>query len=325
MEVFDKLVEVIKKAKNIVVLSHVGPDGDTLGSMLALNEVLKQFNNVEKIDLIISGKIPDIYKFLPDIELTKNSNNSELYKSYDLAVAVDCASFDRLGDSVELFRKAKTTANIDHHISSVKFADINIINPTAAATGQILYDIVKFLGISITKNIATDLYTAILTDTGGFKFENTKPETLEVCADLIRSGADAVYIYQECLEFKPLPMVRLQARAIDNAILTDDNKIAYTSVDRKLLEIFKATDDHVDGISKTLREIRTVEVAMVFKETPKGDTKISFRSKRVNVCEIAKFFGGGGHKLAAGCTIQKNIPNTINEVLPIVKKQISKL
>lgn len=325
MEALDNLIEAIKKAKNIVVLSHVGPDGDTLGSMLAMNEVLKQYKNVEKIDLIVSGKVPDIYRFLPDIEQAKTSNNNELYSSYDLAIAVDCASLDRFGDSIDLFRNAKTTANIDHHISSVKFADINIINPVASATGQILYDIIKSLGIKITKNIATDLYTAILTDTGGFRFENTKPETLEVCAELIRAGADAVYITQECLEFKPLPMVRLQARAIDNAILTDNNKIAYATVTRKLLELFNASDDHVDGISKSLREIKTVEVAIVFKETLKGDTKVSFRSKRVDVCEIARFFGGGGHKLASGCTVQKNVTDTINEVLPIVKKQISRL
>jgi len=324
MEALNKLLEAIKKAKNIVILSHIGPDGDTLGSMLAMNEILKKYN-IEKVDLIISGKIPDIYKFLPGIEQTKNPNNNDLYQSYDLAIAVDCASLDRLGDSVDLFRNAKMTVNIDHHISSIKFADINIINPVAAATGQILYDIIKSLEINITRDIATSLYTAILTDTGGFKFENTKPETLEICAELIRAGADAIYIYQECLEFKPLAMVRLQARAMDLAIITDNNKIAYTSVTRKLLEDFNATDDHVDGISKALREINTVEVALVFKETAKGDTKISFRSKRVNVCEIAKFFGGGGHKLAAGCTIQKNLADTINEVLPIVKKQISRL
>jgi len=325
MEALNKLIEAIEKAKNVVILSHVGPDGDTLGSMLAMNEMLQKYNNIKKIDLIISGKIPDIYRFLPRIEQTKNPNNNELYQSYDLAIAVDCASLDRLGDSFDLFKHAKATVNIDHHISSIKFADINIINPDASATGQILYDIIKSLNINITKNIATDLYTAILTDTGGFRFENTKPETLEICADLIRAGADAVHIYQECLELKPLAMVRLQARAIDNAVITDDNKIAYASITRKFLESFNATDDHVDGISKSLREINTVEVAIVFKETTKGDTKISFRSKNVDVCEIAKFFGGGGHKLAAGCTIQKNIADTINEVLPIVKKQISRL
>jgi phosphoesterase RecJ-like protein len=325
MEAFNQLLESIKKAKNVVILSHVGPDGDTLGSMLAMNEILKNYNNIEKIDYIISGRIPDVYKFLPGIESAKTVNNSELYSSYDLAIAVDCASVERLGDSIDLFRNAKSTANLDHHISSINFADVNIINSIASATGQIVYDLIKFLNINITKNMATYLYTAILTDTGGFKFENTKPETLEICADLMRYGANAVNIYQECLELKPLAMVRLQANVIDNAIFTFDNKIAYTSVTRKLLEFFNASDDHVDGISKSLREINTVEVAIVFKETSKGDTKISFRSKKVDVCEISKFFGGGGHKLAAGCTIQKNIADTINEVLPIVKKQISRL
>lgn len=324
MEAFNKFLESLKRVKTAVILSHVGPDGDTLGSMLAVKEILKNFNNIEKTDFIISGKIPDIYKFLPDIENSKNINHAQLYSSYDMAIAVDCASIERLGDAVDLFRNAKLTVNIDHHISSVNFADINIINSSASATGQIIYELMKFLNIKISKEIATCLYTAILTDTGGFRFENTKPETLEICADLIRHGADAVNIYQECLELKPLAMVRLQANVVDNAIFTYNNRIAYTTVTRKLLDFFNASDDHVDGISKSLREINSVEVAIVFKETGKGDTKISFRSKNVDVCEISKFFGGGGHKLAAGCTIQKNITDTINEVLPIVKKQINR-
>ena len=324
MKLTEKLILAIKRSKNIVIIAHVGPDGDTLGSMLGLREMLVQLKNLEKIDVVIVGKIPDIYKFLPDSNIIKNSDNKDLYTSYDLAITVDCASLDRLGDSVELFRNAKLTANIDHHISNPQFADINLIIPEASACGEILFRLVADLDITLTKEIAVNLYTAILTDTGGFKFENTKPNTLEVCAKLIEAGAVPNQIYKECYESKPIAMVRLHSRAIDQAIFTEKNKIAYTTVTRNLLNTLGATDDHVDGISEALRQVSTVEVALTFKETQKGDTKVSFRSKRIDVCEVARFFGGGGHKLAAGCTVQKNVADTINEVLPIIKKQINK-
>lgn len=324
MKLTEKLIQTIKRSKNIVILAHVGPDGDTLGSMLGLKDILKQLDNREKIDVVIVGKVPDIYRFLPGSNFIRNPDDRDLYQSYDLAITVDCASLDRLGDSVDLFRNAKITANIDHHISNTKFADINLIISDASACGEILYRLIGDLNINLTKEIATNLYTAMLTDTGGFKFENTKPNTLEVCAKLIEAGANPSQIYKECYESKPIAMVRLHARALDQAIFTENYKIAYTSVTRLLLNAFGSTDDHVDGISESLRQVNTVEVAMLFKETQKGDTKVSFRSKRVDVCEVARFFGGGGHKLAAGCTVQKNIADSINEVLPIIRKQINK-
>ena len=230
----------------------------------------------------------------------------------------------QIGDSIDLLRNARVTANIDHHISNTKFAHINWIEPQASSCGQILYELIEPLGVKLTKDIAINLYTAILTDTGGFKFENTSAETLEICAKLIKAGVDPGYIFKKCYECKPLSMVRLLARAIDQAIFTEKNKIAYTAIPRSLLESLNASDDYIDGISEFLRQIDVVEVAVVFKETQKGDTKVSFRSNRINVCQIAKFFGGGGHKLAAGCTISKNLADSINEIIPIIKKQINK-
>jgi len=322
MEAMNSLIQAIKKAKSVVLLTHVSPDGDTLGSVLGLKGILVQLGINEKIDAVTVGKIPDVYKFLPDINTVKNPDDADLYNKYDLAISVDCGSADRLGDSLDLFRNARVSVNIDHHISNSKFGDINWIEPTASSCGQIVYKLFEPLEARLTKEIAVNLYTAILTDTGGFKFENTHAETLEICSELIKAGAEPSFIYKKCYESKPLVMFRLQARAVDQAILAEDNKIIYSIVSRKLLESFNATDDHVDGVVDALRQIDTVEVAMVFKETPKGNTKVSFRSNRINICEIARFYGGGGHKLAAGCTIEKSLEESINEVLHIIKKQI---
>lgn len=324
MNKIQKIVDSIKSAKNIVICHHVAPDGDSLGSALALKEMINQLDNVERVDAVITGKIPDIYKFLPEIDSLIKANDPFLYKNYDLAIAVDCACKDRLGDSTELFKNARKTINIDHHISNDGFADIDLIEPKSSATGEVLFSLVKPLEVKLTEEIAANLYTAILTDTGGFKFENTKPETLKICAKLIEAGADPVEIYKHCYELKPVEMVRLHARAINDAIYLEDNRIVYTKITRKLLEEMNANDDHIDGITEALRQINTAQVAIVFKETTRGTTKVSFRSNGLNVCEIASFFGGGGHILAAGCLLEKTIDEAINDVIATVTNQVSK-
>ncbi len=326
MDVINTLTEAIKESKTIILLGHVGPDGDTLGSTLAIKKIIElaKFETNEKIDMALSGKLPDVYKFLPDIFSIKNIDDKSLLSNYDLAIAIDCGNLDRLGETKELFTKAKTTANIDHHhMSNTNFADTNWVE-NAASTGQIIYKLIDYLNIKPDKDTAINLYTSILTDTGGFKFDNTKSDTLRICADLIEYGADPEYIYKKCYESKPLAMVKLHAKAIDKTVFLENNKIAYTAITRKLLDSLQATDDYTDGISEALRQISDVELAIIFKETPKGDTKISFRSNGVSACDIAKHFSGGGHRLAAGCTIRKNINDSISEVIPVVKHELKK-
>lgn len=322
MNIAQKVAESIKKAKNIIIIHHIAPDGDGLGSSLALKEMISQLDGINKLDAVISGKIPDIYKFLPRIENLKKTGDASLYQNYDLAIALDCAGKDRLGDATELFNNARSTINIDHHISDSGFADIDWIEPKASATGEILFDLIEPLGVKLNQNIAVALYTSILTDTGGFKFENTKPKTFKICAELLEAGADPVSIYNECYESKPVAMVRLHARAINDAVYLEDNEIVYTKISRKLLEEINASDDHIDGITEELRQVNSVKVSIVFKETIKGSTKVSFRSNGIDVCEIASFFGGGGHKLASGCIIEKNIDEAVNDIIKTVRKQV---
>lgn len=324
MEIIKKITNLINSSKSIVILSHVSPDGDTLGSMLALYSALKQIKSIKKLDAVKSGKTPDIYQFLPFINETKNAQDEELYQNYDLAIAVDCGAIDRLGDSTNLFNNAKKSINMDHHISNPNFADINWIEPKATSTGVLVYKLLKEMNAEITQEMATCLYTTIMTDTGGFKFENINPESFEVCARLLEYGVKPHILYNLCYESKPLPMIMLKAKAINEAVISNDGKIAYSLISRRMIESAGATDDHVEGISEELRQINSVRVALVFKETPKGDTKVSFRSNGPDVCEIARFFGGGGHKLAAGCTIQKTPEQAAEELIQMVKKQINK-
>jgi len=319
------VAEAIKKVKTVIIIHHVAPDGDCLGSALALRKMIRQLDNIDRVDTVITGNIPDVYKFLPGIEHLKKPADKSLHNAYDLAITVDCASKDRLGDAAELFNNTRITINIDHHISNSGFANIDWIDPYVSATGEVLFDLIEALGVELTDDIATNLYTAILTDTGGFKFENTKPATLRKCARLIEAGADPVKIYKECYEQKPFEMVMLHSKAINDAVFLDDNTIVYSKITRKLLQELNASDEHIDGITEELRQIKTVQLSLVFKETLKKTTKVSFRSNGINVCEIASFFGGGGHKLAAGCLIEKNIDEAINDVILTVRNQINRL
>lgn len=324
MQNFSEFIQNIKTSKSIIIISHIGPDGDTLGSTLALYQILKTIGNVEKVDCIINGKMPDIYKFLPGIDEMKTPYDESLYGKYDLAISVDCAALDRMGDALPIFKKASKTINIDHHITGQKFGDVNFIDAGASSSGEVVFNLLMELEFEITKDIAVCLYTAILTDTGGFRFANTTSKTFEVAKYLVDKGISPSLVYKKCYESKPIAMFKLHNYALDNTVFDEDNKIAYTMVNRSTLKKFGADDDHIDGIVESLKQIDSVEIAMVLKETLKGDTKISFRSKSVNVAQIAQFFGGGGHDLAAGCTILKPLSESLEELLPIVKKQVRK-
>ncbi len=323
-DTIDKIIEEIKKAKRIIIFHHIAPDGDALGSALALREILEQIDSIEVLDNVITNYVPEIYKYLPDADKFKRVNDPLLYSSYDLGIAVDCANKDRLGDATEFFNKAKKTISIDHHPTNTGFADIDLIDTQASASAELVFKLIKPLGAELTRDIAINIYTAILTDTGGFKFENTKSETLRICADLIDAGADPVEIYKNCYETKSLAMVKLHARIIDSAIVSEDKKIIYGIITRDILDELEASDDFIDGITESMRQVKGLEVALVFKETLKKTTRVSFRSNSLNVCTIASYFGGGGHKLAAGCLIEKKVKEAIDDVLPVVKKQLSK-
>lgn len=314
--------EIIKKVQTIVIISHVGPDGDTLGSALGLSLALKQFSHLQKIDTVILGKLPEVYEFLPEVKSFKTTNDESLLDKYDLAISVDCAAEDRMTDALSLFKKARLSVNIDHHRTNKKFGQINIIDGKASSVGEMLVEIIEQIDCKITKDIALCLYVSILTDTGGFKFENTTPKTLTACAKLLEKGIKPDEIFKKCYEQKPLNMILLQAFVINEAKFEENDKIAYALISKKTIDKFGSQESYTEGISETLRQAKSIEISMVLRELQKGKTKISLRSKNIDICKIAEFFGGGGHRLAAGCIIEKTPEEAIKEILPIAKKQL---
>lgn len=318
---YSDLKEQIANAESIVVFSHVNPDGDTLGSNLAISLMIEKYFN-KKVDSVFVGKLPNIYSYLPNFDRFIDVQNLDKNKQYDLAIAVDVASKDRMVFGTQIFDNAKTKANIDHHKTNIGYADVNIVDGDAACVGIILYKIFKEWDLEIPKDVARCIYTSLLTDTGGFKYENTTPETFELAAELVRLGVSPTYEFRACYETKPQSMVQFQAYVVSNTVFYNSGKIAFSKITRSDMSKFNATDDYTEGIVEVLRTSKNVEIAAILKETKEGYTKVSLRSKTLDVTPIVMDFGGGGHTFAAGCTIKKPIAIAFDKLLKRVQSEI---
>lgn len=310
------LDDIINNSKKILLLTHVNPDGDTLGSMCALYSMIyKRFK--KKADMSVVSNIPYNYKFLPNIELAQRYFDQSLV--YDLVITLDVAAIDRVRDAKIFFDKAKCRVNIDHHKTNPAYGDYNLIEPDASSCGEVLYNYFKKNNWEITQDAAKSLYVAIMTDTGNFRFENTSSNSFRAVAELVEKGANPNILYKQCYETKTKNLVMFQNYCVNKAEFLNDNKIAYTTVYKKDLEKFNAGDDYTDGIAETLRAIDSTEVAFVVKEVESKLTKVSMRSKHIDVARICEQFGGGGHTFAAGCTIKSSIKDSIEKLLKEIK------
>lgn len=302
-DLMDLAIRQIKKSKNVYIASHINPDGDNIGSILALGLALS--NIVPNVFMVKTDEIPSDFLFLPGVNLIKDYTvNNEI----DLLITLDSSDENRLGNNKDLITKAKTVINIDHHISNTNFGDINIIDSDASATGELVYKLIKKMDISIDKDIASCIYTAISSDTGSFMYDNTSPETHEIIAELLRTGFDKNEVNINLYQNRSLERTLLLINALESIEFHNDNKLAVVQVTQDMLEKTKAKMEDTEGIVSFVKEIAPVEVAILLKEFQSNEIKVSMRSKRfVDVSEICASFGGGGHIRAAGCTINSSI------------------
>ena len=308
---------IVKASKNILIISHVNPDGDTLGTMCALRSAIYQ-NFKKKAEMLILSKIPKVYEFLPNIAEAKTLNMLDKSREYDLVITTDVASLDRLIDAQILFEKAKYSVNIDHHRTNNNYGTLAIVEPDASSSGEVVYKMLKFLGWEIYDkhlDTAISIYTAILTDTGGFRFENTSAEVFRIAAEITDMGINPKCLYKKCYESKSKAMVMFQGYCVSKSIFSRDEKIVYTVVYKKDMEKFAVTDDATDGIAEMLRAIATTDVSFVVKEVDAKICKISMRSKSTDIAKVCSKFGGGGHKFAAGCTIKTSCDEAVKKIL----------
>lgn len=316
---YSKLNDIIKSSKNILIISHVNPDGDTLGSMCGVYSAILE-NYKKKCDMMAVSKVPEVYSYMPNLSKVRNIEEFDKSREYDLVINVDVAAIDRICDGKTLFDKAKFTVNIDHHKTNIAYGNLNFINPEASSTGEVLFGCFEKMGWKINLDTAVCLYTALLTDTGSFRFDNTKPSTFGTAGKLVEIGVNPSDIYKKVYESDSKTLVMFQAHCVSKAKFLDDDKIAYTTVYKKDMELFSAGDDCMEGLTEKLRSIVTTRVAFVAKEMKSGGTKISMRSKFADVAQICEVFNGGGHKYAAGCTIKAPVEEAVKKVLSEIRK-----
>lgn len=312
----DNIKEEINKAKDIVILTHESPDGDAVGSALAMYLTLKKMNKT--VDAIIP-EYSHVFSFLPGAEEIKKEGKSE---SYDLAIAVDVTGIRRLNGFSKYFENAKTKIQIDHHEVNDMFADYNFVNPTSPACAQILILVIEQLGVEIDKEIGTCLLTGIITDTGGFKYEGVSAETFEFASWLLAKGVNVSDIYKRVLQVKSKANFELRKLIMQRMEFLENGKITFTYMNLEDERKTNAMPGDHEGLVEVGRDIEGVEVSIFVREVENG-YKVSLRSNNyVNVADIAIPFHGGGHIRAAGCTINGSLEQVKVKILNEVKKYI---
>ncbi|MCG0277264.1 MAG: bifunctional oligoribonuclease/PAP phosphatase NrnA [Thermanaeromonas sp.] len=305
------------RAKEVIVASHRLPDGDCIGSTLALTRALGQLG--ARVAAVIGDPVPEMYRFLPGSEDILLPDQVTFVPS--LLVVVDCTDLERVAEGFGSWKqKVERVINIDHHTSNTLFGDFNLVDEEAAATGELIYAVLKEMdGLCIDSGIATALYTALVTDTGSFQFENCRARTLRIAADLLDLGADLALIREYLWENKPLLAIRLLAEVLPTLSLAYEGKVAWLVVKREVMDRLGAKGEHAEGLVNYPRSIAGVEVAAVFRELEPGVVKVALRSKKqVDVNEVAALFGGGGHRRAAGCLIRGSIEEAVEQVIRVV-------
>lgn len=311
-----KFIEKIEGADTIAIGGHVRPDGDCVGSCMGLFGYLADHYPEKKVCVYLE-EIPEAFDYLKIDEAM-----SEKADKYDLFIALDCGSIDRLGEAQEIFEKAVDTVCVDHHISNTNFAKENIVKANASSTCEILCELLPMDKIGTFS--ATAFYTGIIHDTGVFKHSNTSKKTMETAGNLVEKGIPFGKIIDESFYMKTYRQLQIMGRCLLESIRVMDGRCIVSVVTKQMMDFYGAKSSDLDGIIDELRTTQGVEVAVLLSEKEPLEFKVSMRSNQiVDVSKIAVFFGGGGHVRAAGCTIKGSSYDVINNLTEHIEKQLN--
>lgn len=321
-----KIAKLFKEYHHFIITSHMNLDGDALGSELALYFMLKQFQ--KEVKVVNQDKVPYIYQFMPGVEHIICSNDFPEgivlgIKANTVLVVLDSSNIERIGNIPIDLEQISIIANIDHHPSNTNFGDINYIDINSSSVGEILFQLSKKLKCQLTEQIAISLYTAILTDTGSFRYTNTKAQTFQTAFCLVNSGANPHLISNYIYNNNEISNLKLLGEALLKLQVDQKFNISWTIVTRDMMERTLAKEEETEGIVDKILSLKNIQVSILFRETKERKTKISFRSKGLfNVDHFSRIFGGGGHPNAAGCQLEENINIAVEKVLAELKKAL---
>ena len=323
MNNFDEITKVLQKNNNFLITSHVNLDGDGIGSELAFYFILKKLN---KNPIILNqDRLPKIYDFLPGSDKVHYlEDNFVDPKSIDVGIVLDCSNVKRIGKTYEVFKNIKTIINIDHHKSNEKFGGLNYVDSSVSSVGEIIYELINFIDSDLLNDkISTCLYTAIITDTGSFRYSNVSSKTFEVASNLTSHRIKPHLIADNIYNRNTYAGLKLLGKALLTLEMDSSNHFSWLTITRKMLTETKAKDEEIEGIIDIATTLNNVEISILFRETEDNKIKVSFRSKgNFNVNEFAGKFKGGGHPNAAGCLCSGKLDEIKEKILSELFKEI---
>lgn len=304
-----KIIDTLSTRNRFLIASHVDPDGDAVGSLLAMGLALEATG--KKVVMYNESSIPSPYRFLAGVD--RVTCDAPSLQNCQVAVVIDCGDIQRLGRMAETIENFPLVINIDHHTTNNGFGHLRLVDTNACASAELIYRIILDLGTPITAPIAAALYTGILTDTGSFRFSNTNQNTFSVCETLVAAGADPAEVAKHLYGQYSIGRLKLLNMALNSIEISDNGKLSLMSVTRRMLLESGTVPDDVDGMINYARRIEDIDVAVLIREkrngNPAGSYQVSLRSNGgVDVAAIATAFGGGGHPTAAGFLAQATLP-----------------
>jgi phosphoesterase RecJ-like protein len=304
---------IVETSADIVCLAHKDADADSLGSALAFTLALRAQGR--RVHPVAPSPVPRALAYLPGYETLEDSP-----ERIDSVFTFDCATVGRFGDKQAMVEKAARVVNVDHHASSERFGTINLVVPTASATGQVVYELLRALDAPVSPEVATNLYAALLTDTGGFRHENTTEAALRLAAELVHLGADPGWIALKSYKSRSISRVRLESLALAALRSECGGRLIWSEVTQSMLAEAGTDMEESEGIIDQLQSIDTMQLAVLFKENGAG-TKISVRSRDpYDATAVCTPFGGGGHHRAAGAELDVALAVARERVLPVARR-----
>ena len=323
MNNFDEISKVVQKNKNFLITSHINLDGDGIGSELALYFILKKLN--KKVIILNQDRLSKIYDFLPGSDKVNYLNNNRIKpKSIDVGIVLDCSNIKRIGRTYEIFKDIKTIINIDHHKSNENYGNLNYLDCSVSSVGEIIYELITFIDINLLdEKISTCLFTAIMTDTGSFRYSNVSSKTFRVASHLTHHGIKSHLIANNIYNRNTYPGLKLLGKALLNLEINESSCVSWLTVTRKMLNDTNASDEDIEGIIDIATTLNNIEVSILFRETKDNKIKVSFRSKgNFDVNKFAGKFKGGGHPNAAGCLCYGKLDEIKEKILSELFKEI---
>ena len=315
----EEISAILEQSKSVLVVSHVDPDGDALGTQLAFAAFLRKGG--KKVYLVREDEIPEKYGFLPGVNEIKHIHDIIDGFNVDAAVVLECPKFTRAGNITKKLADDCRIINIDHHQDNEEFGEINWIDLKASSVGEMVFELFDAVGHEIDETTALQLYTAILSDTGRFRYNSTTPRTMAIVGKLIEAGADPREICDQVYYNHPLSTIKLIGHALDNAEFVSSNTICILSVGQEILRQKEARLSDTEGLAEYTLFGQGVEVGILLKEGHDGVTRVSLRSRgKINVANVAARFDGGGHPCAAGCSIEKNLNDAKQALLKVISE-----